>query len=411
MSGNNLLTIDMITREAVMVFKNSNAFMQNIETQYDSAFGVEGAKIGDELRIRLPLDYVVTNGPGLSVQSSDEKKTTLTMSYQRHVDLAFTSKEQTLSLDDYSERILMPAMNNLAGNVAATLMAGSEGGVCNIVANLDAGGAFSRPTQETVGDGRACLAENSAPALDRKFVLDPRTMSRLQSSLSGLLNPASDISKQYRDGVVYSAGGFTWMEDQTAVKHTNGTFTAGAISGAGQTGNTLTTSAITGTLKKGDIITVDGVLGVNRVTKQSTGLERQFVVTADVLNGATSIPIYPALTPGSVDYDPITGDGAVQYQTVTESPDNLATISLFGPASATYRKNIQFAPQAVTMVTADLEKPPMVECSRHVYDDVSMRILRSYVPGTDQTVTRCDVLFGYLYIRPEWAVIVADAVL
>ncbi len=408
--ANSLLTIDMVTKEAVMLFKNSNAFMQNVDTQYDSSFGVDGAKIGDTLRIRLPLDYVVTDGPGLSAQDSAEQQTTLAMSFQRHVDLTFTSKEQTLSVDNYSERFLMPAMNNLAGNMASTIMAGSEGGVCNIVANLTAGGAIDRPTLETVLEGRAVLAENSAPQLDRKFVLDPRTMSRLVSSLSGLLNPSTDISKQYRDGAVYNAAGFTWMEDQTSIKHTNGTFSAGTVSGADQTGTTLTTSAITGTLKKGDIITLDSVLGVNRVTKQSTGMERQFVVTADVASGATSIPIYPALTPGSVTYDPVTGDGAVQYQTVDVSPANGAAITLFGPASATFRKNIQFAPQAVTMVTADLEKPPMVECSRRQYDGVSLRVLRSYVPGTDQTVTRCDSLFGFLYVRPEWANVVCDAI-
>lgn len=408
--ANSLLTISMITREAVMIFKNSNAFMQNIDTQYDGSFGVDGAKIGDTLRVRLPLDYVVTNGPGLSVQNSVEQQTTLTMSYQRHVDLSFSSAEQMLSVDDYSERFLMPAMNNLAGNMASTIMAGSEGGICNIVANLTAGGAIDRPTLETVLEGRAVLAENSAPQLDRKFVLDPRTMSRLTASLSGLLNPATDISKQYRDGAVYQSSGFTWMEDQTSIKHTNGSFTAGTVSGAGQTGTTLTTAAITGTLKKGDIITIDGVLGVNRVTKQSTGVERQFVVLADVANGGTSISIYPAIVPGSVDYDPTTGDGAVQYQTVDVSPDNAAAISLFGPASATFRKNIQFAPQAVTMVTGDLPLPPKTEASRSQYDGVSLRTLRAYVPGTDQIVTRCDALFGYLYVKPEWGTIVADAV-
>lgn len=408
--SNNLLTIDMITKEAVMLFKNTNAFMQNIETQYDDSFGVSGAKIGSSLRIRLPLDYVVTNGPGLSVQGSNEQQTTLTLATQRHVDLSFTSAEQNLKVDDYNERFLLPATNNLAGNVASNIMAGSDGGICNIVANFDGGGAIDRPTLETVLDGRATLAENSAPSLDRKFVLDPRTMARLTGSLSGLLNPSADISKQYRDGAVYNASGFTWMEDQTAIKHTNGTFTAGTVSGANQTGSTLTTNAITGTLKKGDIITVDGVNGVNRVTKQSTGQERQFVVLADVGSGGTSISIYPALTPGTSDYDPTTGDGAVQYQTVDVSPSNLAAISLFGGASAVFRKNIQFAPQAVTMVTADLDKPPMVKASRAEYDGVSLRILQAYVPGTDQTVTRLDILFGYLYIRPEWGVVVADEI-
>src|SRR5689334_1825568 len=114
--ANTLLTIDMVTREAVVLFKNTNAFMQNLTTQYDSSFGIEGAKIGSTLRIRLPLDYTVTDGPALSAQDSAEQSTTLTLATQRHVDLTFSSAEQTLKVDDYNERFLMPAMNNLAGN-------------------------------------------------------------------------------------------------------------------------------------------------------------------------------------------------------------------------------------------------------------------------------------------------------
>lgn len=410
MSGNTLLTIDMVTKEAVMLFKNSNAFMQNIDTQYDDSFGVVGAKIGSSLRVRLPLDYTVTNGPGLSAQDSVEQSVTLPLATQRHVDLTFTSAEQTLKVDDYSERFLMPAMNNLSGNIASTIMAGSEGGICNIVANFSSGTTVTNPTLQQVLDSRAVLADNSAPALDRKIVLDPHTMARLTGSLTGLLNPATDISKQYRDGSVYNAAGYTWLEDPTAIKHTVGTFSAGTVNGASQTGTTLTVNAITGTLKKGDIITLAGVNAVNWVTKQTTGTLRQFVVTADVATAATSIPIFPAIVPGGPDYDAVTGDGAVQYQSVDVSPADTATILLVIAAGSTYRKNIAFAPQAVTMVTADLEKPPMTECARKEYDGVSMRVLRSYVPGTDQTVTRCDVLFGYLYVRPQWGVIVADAV-
>jgi hypothetical protein len=257
-SGCALLTIDMITSEAVMLFKNSNAFMQNIDTQYDDAVRVSPApRSAQTLRIRLPLDYTVTDGPGLSAQDSVEQSITLPLATQRHVDLTFTSAEQTLKVDDYNERFLLPAMNNLAGNVAATIMAGSEGGICNIVANFDGSNAVHQPDPAAgAGQPRAVLADNSAPQLDRKFVLDPHTMARLTGSLTGLLNPASDISKQYRDGSVYNAAGYTWMEDQTAIKHTTGTFSAGTVNGASQTGTTMTvTNAITGTLKKGDIIT------------------------------------------------------------------------------------------------------------------------------------------------------------
>jgi hypothetical protein len=232
--------------------------MQNIwTTQYDSSFGVSGAKIGDSLRVRLPLDYTVTDGPGLSAQDSAEQSTTLPLATQRHVDLTFTSAEQTLKVDDYNERFLMPAMNNLAGNVASTIMAGSEGGICNIVANFDGSPTeHHHPTPPQVLDSRAVAGRQlRAQQLDRKIVLDPPPMARLTGSLTGLLNPATDISKQYRDGSVYNAAGYTWLEDQTAIKHTTGTFSAGTVNGASQTGTTLVTNAITGTLKKGDIIT------------------------------------------------------------------------------------------------------------------------------------------------------------
>jgi len=59
MAGNSLLTIDMITAEAVRLFKNSNLFIMNMDTQYDPAFAVDGAKIGSTLRIRLPNDYML----------------------------------------------------------------------------------------------------------------------------------------------------------------------------------------------------------------------------------------------------------------------------------------------------------------------------------------------------------------
>ena len=408
--ANSLLTISMITAEAVMIFKNSNAFMQNLNTQYDSSFAISGAKIGSQLRVRLPLDYTVTDGPGLQAQDSQEQSLTLALATQRHVDLSFSSAEQSLSVDDYAERFLLPAMNNLAGNIASTIMAGSEGGVCNLVANFDNNNNILTPGLQQVLDSRAVLADNSTPLLDRKIVLDPHSMARLTGSLSGLLNPATDISKQYRDGSVYNAAGYTWLEDQTAIKHVTGTFTAGTVNGAGQTGTTLVVNAITGTLNQGDIITVGTVNAVNRVTKQSLQTARQFVVTANVLSGATSIPIYPAIVPGGPGYVATTGQGAQQYQTVDVSPANAAAIALVTNAGSTFRKNISFAPEAITLVTADLEKPPMTECSRKEYDGISLRVLRSYVPGTDQTVTRADVLFGYLYIRPEWACIVADAI-
>ncbi len=80
-------------------------------------------------------------------------------------------------------------------------------------------------------------------------------------------------------------------------------------------------------------------------------------------------------------------------------------------ASVKYRKNFVYAPEAVTMAVADLEIPRNVqESAREAFDGISMRMITQYVIGTDQLPTRLDVLYGYLWVRPEWAVIVADLI-
>ena len=276
------------------------------------------------------------------------------------------------------------------------------------MANQDVNYNILSPNQTTYLNAGASLDLNSAPIANRKIVNSPRTEARVVGTLSGLLNPTSEISRQYVTGRMYDALGFIWMKDQTTITHTNGALAQGSatVNGAGQTGLSLTVNSLAAGLNVGDIITIAGVYAVNRITKQSTGELRQFAVTATAATGATSISIYPAIVPA-------VGGQAVQYQTVTASPANSAAINpVAGLAASTqYRKNFAYAPEAVTLATADLEIPKGVhEAAREQFDGVSMRMITDYFIGTDQLITRLDVLYGYLWVRPEWAVVVADIV-
>lgn len=405
--ANSLLTIQMITREAISLFRNTNSFLRNVDMQYDDQYAQTGAKIGTALKIRLPNDYTVRTGPAASVQDTAEQSVTLTVSTQKGVDVSFNSAERALSLDDYSKRVLAPAVNKLVGNIAADLMTGVEGGCSNIVANQDGANNVLNPNAGTVLSAGAVLDSISAPENGRMIVTDQWTMARVVQSLAGLFNPSAKIGRQFEKAMVYEdVLGFDWNKDQTVVKHTVGTFTVGTVNGAGQTGLTLVTNAITGTLALGDIITIAGVNSVNRVTSKDNGTLAQFVLTAAAANNAMSLSIYPAIVP------PVGGQ-AVQYQTVTASPANAAAISLALniPASSVYRKNIAFIPEAITMATADLELPRGVhEAHREAMDGISMRMLTAYDVKSDEFITRMDVLYGWLWIRPEWVVAVADAV-
>jgi len=398
MATNSLLTINMITNEALRLFRNSNYFLNVISKQYDDSFAKTGAKIGTTLRIRLPNDYIVTTGKTVTPENTTELNTTLTVATQKNVPISFGSAEKALSLDMFSSRILKPAVNNLAGAVAADIMNAVEMG-CNYISKTDGSGNLLTPDATTWLLAGAKLDNNSAPKADRKIILDPLTQARTVGSLAGLFNPQRKIDGQYMTGEMSTDTlGFDWGMDQTVIKHTNGSFTAGTVGAASQTGNTLATNAITGSLNQGDIITIAGVFAINRITKATTGELQQFVVTAPVLTGATSIPIYPAITPGNV-----------QYGTVTASPAANAVITLLGGANLVYRKNFAFHPEAFTMAAADLELPNGVQdASRAQYDGISMRIVSQFAILSDDFITRLDILYGYQAIRPEWIVCVAD---
>lgn len=401
--ANTLLTIGAITREALALFRNSNAFIGEIDRQYDSSFARTGAKIGNTLRIRLPNDYTVRTGPTAVPQDTKENSTPLVVATQMGVDVAFSTAERTLNLDDYKERVLAPMINVLAGAVASNIILGSES-IPHLVHNVDGSNNTTSPTAATWLAAQAKLTLNNAPMMGRKAVLDPLTEARTVTSLSGLFNSQNEIGRQYMSGKMRDALGMEWFTDNTVIKHTTAAYGAlPTVAGANQSGNAITVSAMTAPLNAGDIITFAGVYGVNRVTKQNDGTLRQFAVTANLLAGATSIPIYPALLP------PV-GGLAVAYQTVSASPANGAAIASAVNASEIYRKNFVMATGAVTMVTADLEIPGGVqEASRMEYSGISMRMVTFWNGVTDQTTTRLDILFGSAWLRPEWACIVSDA--
>jgi len=413
--ANTYLTIDMITAEAVMLFKNSNLFIMNMDTQYDDQFAVDGAKIGDTLRIRLPSDFIVTDGPAMQLQDNTQQFTTLTVSSQKNVATPYTTAERTMSIDRYSELVMAPMVNALCGKVASTIMRGAEGGVCNLISNVDGAGNIISPTLDQFTGANAVLDDQGATMMDRRCVQDPTSDARTVSSLAGLLNPVTEVSAQFRSGMMKSGLGFDrFFRDQTVIKHTTGTFSAGGtVNGGGQStstsGGTINVNAITGTLLVGDIITIDGVNAVNRVTKDSLGTLRQFVVTANAANGATAISIYPGLIASATG---VAGGPDQQYQTVDASPINGAQVRLVTPAGSVYRKSLAYTQKAVTMATADLVMPKKAveEAARTSYDGVSMRMLTDYLPLTDQLATRLDVLFGFKYIRPEWLCVIADRI-
>lgn len=392
--SNTILTPTAVTREALRVLHQKLNFIGNINRTYDDSFAKTGAKIGDSLKIRLPNEYVVRTGANLSTQATSEISTTLQVATQKGVDLTFTSADLTLSLDDFSSRILEPAMAVLAANIEADALTMYKD-VYNIV-DQD-GTAF---TWNTILNGRKTMNDSLAPMDNqRSALLSTSSSVKLVDALKGLFQDSGEISKQYREGKMGRSAGFDFYENTLLVPHTTGTaakttgYTVnGAVTANGSTSVTVQTGSTT--FLKGDIFTVAGCFRVHPETKVSTGVLQQFVVTADYAGGAGSVSFSPA----------IYTSGGRQNVVAAGMANSSAIVKVGAGASELLGADMVFHKDAFAFATADLLMPGGVDfASRQVLDGISMRVVRQYAISTDTLPCRLDVMYGYKAIRPQLA--------
>lgn len=391
--ANTILTPQMITRKALMILHQKLNFVGSIKREYDDSFAKKGAKIGDTLRIRLPNEYTVRTGQALSTQDTTEQSTTLTVATQKGVDTTFTSAELTMSLDDFAERILEPAMAVLAANIEADAMS-----MYKDVYQQVNGQGLAATFQKVLQSGKI-LTDSLSPYSDRRLNLNTQDNMDMVNDLKGLFNAQDKLSSNYREGRLAGPfSGFSDIYENTLwPSHTRGAGAGYIVAGGSQTGASLTVSTGTGIINRGDVFTIAGVFRVHPETKLSTGILQQFVATANAASGATTLLIEP----------PIITTGA--RQNVTASPAASAAITFAGTASTAHGISMAYHKDAFTFATADLVMPEGVDfAAREVFDGISMRIVRQYAISSDTMPCRLDVLYGYKTIRAQLAARLAN---
>lgn len=118
---NTFITPEIIAREALMVLRN-NAVMANlVHRDYSNEF--VGA-VGDTITIRKPATFEATEfTDSISLQDANEAKTTVTLDKHLDVSFAVTSKEMTLDIKDFSEQLIVPAMQAFSDKIDKYLIA------------------------------------------------------------------------------------------------------------------------------------------------------------------------------------------------------------------------------------------------------------------------------------------------
>lgn len=401
---NALITPSIIAKEALRQLKNNLVMGRLVYTDYAKEF----TKVGSTISIRKPVKFVASDGATRVNQDVQEGTTSLAIDKQKHVSWNFTSQELTLTVDQYNERYIKPAMIKLAQKVESDLT-----GLYSSVPQWTGTAGTTPSTFLVLGGARQKLVEHAAPVGEElSAVLNPAAALNVANDLKTLFQPQKTLTALERVTIGRYAGFMTY-ESQSIVNHTVGAY-AGTplVNGASQTSNSTPqansqdlvtdgwSNSVTGVIKAGDVITIAGVYDVNPVTYQSLGYLKQFVVTADADSGASTGPATITIAPAIVTSGP--------YQNVTAAPaDNAAITVMTGTASTAYAQNLCFHKNAFALVWAPLELPDGAPFKAMETDPdlgMSVRVVKQYDIDNDKDVIRLDILYGVKTIYPELAV-------
>lgn len=402
--ANTILTHQMLAREAAAMLDEEMNFLGNINRGREEEFksSPNGYTKGDFVDIGIPPVPTVFDGTnfagGGSAPDQKEQKVRLQLATQKHVPLTFTAKEKALSLSNFKERFLRPAMNSLGSVVQADLIQRAVLATPNVV-----GTPGTVPnTFKTYGQARGSMERFLAPGDDRTVLVSSDASTELADAIKNQQNPKDTGDKAFKQGYITHAQGYDMYENQSLPVVALGTATGFTINGAGQTGGTLNIGSLTNgqTILKGTVFTVPGVYGTHPILGVSNGKLRQFVVTADFTAGGTtgSISIYPEISASS----------ASQVGTVSALPTNGQAVSLVGSASTGYRQHLAFHKNAFTAAFAPL--PILASCEGYTatVGGFSVRVMTFGNGQTDTESTRIDVLYGFAAVRPDHAVRITE---
>ena len=398
--SNTTLTADIIAKEAVMILENELLMAKLCHRGYEPEFdkSVNGYKVGETVSIRRPADFTVRDGKVAAVQDVVEGKIPVTVDKQKGVDFKFSSQDLTLQIGQLSDRVLRPAMVQLANQVDIDMMA-----LYNRIPRQ-----ITLPSGGTDSFADFALAPTlmdtcSIPQEDRAAILTPGNYWALLGSQTALY--VNDAAKQaYRNARLGMIGGIDTYMSQNLPTHTTGARTGTDLADLTVVDGTFTWQATkdateitfhidgaasdtAGYWKKGDTFTIADVYDVNPVTKAALPHLKQFVVTADATTSGNEgdVKIWPPII--------LSGSQKTCHLSTGTIDDNVITYK--GAASTGYAQNLFFHKNAFALTMVPMVSPPgAVDVARRTLNGISVRVIPYYDGTNDDSNWRLDVLYG-----------------
>ena len=371
----NIVTPSIVAKEALVQLSNNLVAAPLVHREYSSEF-VSG--VGATINVRKPAVFDAKDFTS-EIENQDIIEGTVPVTLDKHKDVSFsiTSKEAALSITDFSERIIQPAVSALAQAIDADVCAAARDipYVSGTITNA------SNAIADITG-ARKVLAENKVPLSQRRMLINPTVEnSYLQLATFHEAQKVGDAGTALREASLGRKFGFDIYMNQNVLDHTKGTLDPGsgqtiqvnANIAAGGTSAVFKTSdgTLTGTLKKGDLITFAGSTVAHVITEDATAADN--LITAK---------FYPA----------------VAAQT---NANTVVTLT------ANHSKNVAFHRNAFALVSAPLAMP--IDGSKGMvvnWNGLAIRVVYGYNMTTKKDMVSLDVLYGVKTLFPELACLV-----
>ena len=402
---NNLLTDDVIAKEALRLLKNNLVAAKCVYRQYEKTFG----KVGDTIRLKLPFRVKSASGRTLVKQPMVDQTIPLKVDHQEHVGLEYTVKDKTLDIMQFSERYLKSGMSQIANKIDRSLLltmknifhtSGTPG--TRPGAYIDFANAAAKQTVYAVPEDGM-----------RHAILDPFTCASLSDEVTKLFQETM-VKGAYRKNYRGMVATYASYESQNLPRHTVGDYSGTPlIDGAGVNGTSLPTkgwtASVTDLLNIGDVFTIAGVFGVNPQNYETTGLLQEFVVQAQADSDGTGdsvLTIAPSMNDGTATTLNAAGDtvSLKAYQNITALPADGAAITVQGLANGIYEQSYLLHKEAVALAMIDLELPQTAVVKARASDPdsgLSLLMTAAYDINEQTEITRIDAVWAAKAIYPE----------
>ena len=386
MPNNELLTPQMIAREALIRLKGNLAIANEVYRDYSQEY----TQVGDTVTVRKPATFEAKDFTGsIDTQDIEEGKVPVKMDLHKDVSVKVTSKELTLDINDFGTQVLDGAMQAIAESVNYEV---AEAASQQVPFHVNDPGDTPSTLKQGFTEPMKKLNQNKVPNTNRRLFFDPVAQAELLNldALVGL--DKSGSTQALREASMGRVMGFDTYMDQDIRTHEAGTYVENSadVTGIDHDSDNYNISLIDldsgesadngDNLKAGDLFEVEGY---------------QYVVIEDTDDAEND---------GEID------NVKVQPRFHVDAVGDLddASVTFTDDTAGGHVSNIAFHPNFMALVSRPLEMP-MGKSQEQAYTasdpdtGLSVRVVMDYSIDNKHDVISLDTLFGKKVIFPQLA--------